>query len=65
MAKMRELVEQLSIYRGAVIDGKGAKVSQHNASFGSVPELVMTFTQLLSAASDIPATRFLGQARAA
>ena len=62
MAKMRELVEQLSIYRGAVIDGKGAKVSQHNASFGSVPELVMTFTQLLSAASDIPATRFLGQA---
>ena len=62
MAKMRDLVEQLSIYRGAVIDGKGAKLSQHSASFGSVPELVMTFTQLLSAASDIPATRFLGQA---
>lgn len=62
MAKLREIVEQLSIYRGAIVDAKGAKISQHNASFGSVPELVMTFAQLLSAASDIPATRFLGQA---
>ncbi len=62
VSKLQEIVEQLSLYRGAVIDAKGAKVSQHNASFGSVPELVMTFAQLLSAASDIPATRFLGQA---
>ena len=61
-AKMRDILEQLSIYRGALIDAKGAKVTQHNAAFGSVPELVMTFAQLLSAASDIPATRFLGQA---
>lgn len=62
MAKLREIIEQLSLYRGAVVDAKGAKISQHSASFGSVPELVMTFAQLLSAASDIPATRFLGQA---
>lgn len=60
--KMNEIVEQLSIYRGAVLDGKDAKIEQHSASFGSVPELVLTFCQLLSAASDIPATRFLGQA---
>lgn len=60
--KLREIVEQLSLYRGAVIDAKGARVTQHAAAFGSVPELVMTFAQLLSAASDIPATRFLGQA---
>ena len=62
MAKLQEVLEQLSLYRGAIIDAKGAKVSQHSATFGSVPELVMTFAQLLSAASDIPATRFLGQA---
>ena len=62
LAKLREIIEQLSLYRGAIVDAKGAKINQHSASFGSVPELVMTFAQLLSAASDIPATRFLGQA---
>jgi phage-related protein (TIGR01555 family) len=31
-------------------------------AFGSVPELVISFLVVLSAASDIPATRFLGQA---
>lgn len=62
MAKLEELVQQISMYRGAIIDGDDVKVAQHSASFGSVPELVMTFAQLLSAASDIPATRFLSQA---
>lgn len=62
LAKLQEIIEQISLYRGAIVDAKGAKISQHSASFGSVPELVMTFAQLLSAASDIPATRFLGQA---
>lgn len=61
-AKLRQLAEQISIYRSAIIDQKGAQVTQHAANFGSVPELILTFTQLLSAASDIPATRFLGQA---
>ena len=60
--KLSELVEQISIYRGAIVDAKGVKITKQAASFGSVPELVVTFTQLLSAASDIPATRFLGQA---
>lgn len=60
--KINEIVEQVNMYRGAVLDGKDAKIEQHSASFGSVPELVLTFCQLLSAASDIPATRFLGQA---
>lgn len=61
-AALRRITEQLSLYRGAVIEGQDVKINQHAASFGSVPELVMTFAQLLSAASDIPATRFLGQA---
>lgn len=64
LAKMNEIIEQLSIYRGALLDGQDAKIENHSASFGSVPELVLTFCQLLSAASDIPATRFLGQAPA-
>lgn len=61
-AKLEEMAEQISIYRAAIVDLKGVEFKQHAASFGSVPELVMTFLQILSAGSDIPATRFLGQA---
>lgn len=60
-AKLEELAEQVSIYRAGIIDGKDVEIKQHAASFGSVPELVMAFLQILSAGSDIPATRFLGQ----
>ena len=60
--KLEEIQEMLSIYRGAIVDGEDVDFRNYSASFGSVPELVMTFMQLLSAASDIPATRFLGQA---
>lgn len=55
-----KIAEQLSIYRGAVIDGKGIEIAQHSATFGSVPELLNTCLQILAAGSDIPATRFLG-----
>ena len=60
--QLADIVNQISIYRAALLTGKDMEITQHSASFGSVPELVMTFAQLLSAASDIPATRFLGQA---
>jgi phage-related protein (TIGR01555 family) len=60
--KIKEIVNMLSIYRGEVVDGDDVEFKPYNASFGSVPELVMTFMQFLSAGSDIPATRFLGQA---
>ena len=60
--QLADIVNQISIYRAAMLTGKDMEITQHSASFGSVPELVMTFAQLLSAASDIPATRFLGQA---
>lgn len=59
---LEEICEQISIYRGAVIDGKDVEITQHDASFGSVPELLMTYMQVLSAGSDIPAVRFLGEA---
>lgn len=61
-AKLEELAEQISIYRAAIVDLKGVQIGQHATSFGSVPELVMSFLQILSAGSDIPATRYLGQA---
>lgn len=62
VAQLRDVANNLSLYRAAMIDGKDVNIEQSAASFGSVPELVITFIQILSAASDIPATRFLGQA---
>lgn len=62
ISQLEEVARQISIYRSALVEGQGTKFEQHAASFGSVPELVITFLQVLAAASDIPATRFLGQA---
>jgi phage-related protein (TIGR01555 family) len=62
LEKVKDIANQLSLYRAAVIDGESVQVKTKPASFGSVPELLMTFIQILSAASDIPATRFIGQA---
>ena len=62
---LQRIADQLSIYKTALLDknpGEGIDVTTNAAAFGSVPELLMTFVQILSAASDIPATRFLGQA---
>lgn len=59
---LKEIVNSLSVYKAALVDADGVDISQQSASFGSVPELIITFIQILSAASDIPATRFLGQA---
>lgn len=56
-----DLMDQLSIYRGGILN-KGEDLATWTASFGSVPQLMEQFLQTLSAASDIPATRFLGQA---
>ena len=60
--KLKQIVNTLSVYRAAVVDGDRVDIKQSAASFGSVPELIITFIQILSAASDIPATRFIGQA---
>ncbi len=58
--KLKEVVQQLSIYNAALVDGKDVRIDTKSTAFGSVPELVLTFTQFLAAASDIPVTRFLG-----
>jgi len=62
LEKVKDIANQLSIYRAALIDENSVDIKQRSASFGSVPELILTFIQILSAASDIPATRFIGQA---
>lgn len=62
VAALQEMAEMISIYRAAILKGKGVEVEESSAQFGSVPELLMSYLQTLSAASDIPASRFLGQA---
>lgn len=62
LKKIQEMVGQLSAFRAAIIDGEKVEIKQHSSSFGSVPELLMMYLQVLSAASDIPASRFLGEA---
>ncbi len=62
MDYLEEAAQMASIYRAMIVEGKGVEIGQHAANFGSVPELLMSFLQILSAGSDIPATRFLGQA---
>lgn len=62
MRMLEKMAEQISIYRAGILSGKDVDFAQHSATFGSVPELLQTFAQVLAAGSDIPATRFLGQA---
>jgi len=60
--QLEEMAEQVSIYRAAILKGKNVEVEENGAQFGSVPELLMSFIQILSAGSDVPASRFIGQA---
>lgn len=65
LKKMQDIVNQINLFRGAVVDtqpGQAAPITTISPSFGSVPELVMTFLQVLAAASDIPGSRFFSQA---
>jgi phage-related protein (TIGR01555 family) len=62
LQRVRDIANNLSAYRAAVVDGEKVQLSNLSSSFGSVPELLMTYLQVLSAASDIPASRFLSQA---
>lgn len=61
LVKMQEICNSINLYKGAILDGLQVDVKNLPASFGSVPELVIAFIQFLSAAWDIPATRFIGQ----
>lgn len=62
LRKLDEIADQMDLYQAAMIDGRKIELDQWSAQFGSVPELIMQYLQIISAGSDIPATRFLGQA---
>lgn len=63
LEELESMAQQVSMYRAAIMDNaEGSDLTTVSPSFGSVPELVITFLQVLSAGGDIPATRFLGQA---
>lgn len=65
LKKMQDIVNQINLFRGAVVDtqpGQAAPITTISPSFGSVPELVMTFMQVLAAAFDIPGSRYFSQA---
>lgn len=57
---IKDVMDSLSIYRAAILD-KGSDLSNYSSTFGSTPELLISYLQVLSAASDIPAARFLGE----
>jgi phage-related protein (TIGR01555 family) len=61
---LQALLNNISNYQAAILNsvpGSEATLQNITASFGAIPELIMTFLQVLSAACDIPATRFLSK----
>ena len=67
IAELERISEQVSLYKAAIMDNggesrSGSAMSSVSPSFGSVPDLVMIFLQVLSGAFDIAATRYMGQA---
>lgn len=62
ISELQRMVESLSMYRGYIIDGEDVKIQQLSATFAEIPDLIMTGYQIVAAGSDIPATRFFGQA---
>lgn len=62
LSRVERMINEISVFRTTVLNGKKVDVKSFASSFGEVPALLMTYLQVLSAASDIPACRFLGQA---
>lgn len=60
--ELQQLADSLDMFSAAIVDGKSINLDQWSANFGSVPQLMEQFLQIISAASDIPATRFLSVA---
>lgn len=65
LAMLQETLQQINMFNAALLNntpGSESNLQTMAANFGSVPELLLSYLQVLSAASDIPASRFLGQA---
>jgi phage-related protein (TIGR01555 family) len=62
---MQDIMMQLSAYKGALMHTDASSpttLDSISPNFAAVPELIDKYLGVLSAGSDIPATRFLGQA---
>ena len=63
IAQLQDIANQINMFNGALLDNSPSSASDIDmkaSQFGSVPELVMTYLQVLCAAADIPATRYIG-----
>lgn len=60
LSELERIVHEMSNFRGIMLNGVDTDIKQLSANFGSVPELTMTFLQIVCAGADIPAARFLG-----
>lgn len=60
ISDIQHFVETINMFKAYVTDDS-IDIKQIAASFGSVPELIHTFEQMLAAAGDIPAERFLSE----
>lgn len=59
--ELEDILDSISIYKGAILDSLD-DIDTRTTSTQGVSTLLEQFLQVLSAASDIPAPRFLGQA---
>lgn len=59
--ELERIQSEMSIYRGVILE-EGFKLENYTSKLSDMPKYIETQLQVLSAASDIPAPRFLGQA---
>ena len=62
IAELQRMVESISMYRGYIIDGEDVDIKQLSSHFEGMDDLILTGYQIIAAGSDIPASRFFGQA---
>lgn len=62
MLDLKKVLNNITEEKSIIIDAnKITEIKNLGANFGSIPELIQTYLKILSAASDVPATRFLGE----
>lgn len=61
MEELQDMMKNIEINKSLILDSQKVQEIKNLASnFSSIPELIMTYLNVISAASDVPATRFLG-----
>lgn len=62
MSELQQMVESISMYRGYIIDGEDVKIEQLKSDVTGFSDIIMNGYDIVGAAGDIPAARFMGQA---